>query len=289
MKIFNFFTIILVTAGLNTINLTSAAESQDIPEKSSSHSAFIAKKDGETIISEGKADERHSPFSTFKVVLALAGFDAGILKDKDSPQEPFREEYEQNLQSWYTREKGSKLNWTQDQTPKTYMKHSVVWFSHLITQRLGNERFQEYVSKLNYGNMDVSGTPGKDDGIFNSWLGTSLLISTKEQAEFLERLLNNTLDLSPEAQEKTREIMDREEDWDGWKLYGKIGGGEDGWFIGWIEKNGQRIVFSQYLDLRDGIDLTDLPTQTTVGIIAKEVVKRKIMNFLRLQDNGVSQ
>lgn len=284
-KLFNFVTMVIIAAGLNLTESSNAAESEGIGGKPYAHSAFIAKKGNKIIKTIGECEHRQAPFSTFKVVLALMGFDAGILKTKDSPQWSFKEEYEKNFQSWYTREKGLEYQWCQDHTPATFMKYSVVWFSHQITARLGAEKFQDYVSnRLNYGNKDVSGTPGKNDGLLNSWLGTSLQISPREQVEFLEKLCANELPLSKDAQEKTREIMDREEEWDGWKLYGKTGGGSggNGWFIGWIEKDGQRIIFAQYLDLTDpNLDLSGLPIQKSVGLTAKEVVKREILNFLR--------
>ena len=248
------------------------------------HSAFIAKQNRRIIKAVGKCDDRQAPYSTFKVALALMGFDAGILERRDSPKWSFKEEYEKNFQNWYTREKGLKYNWCQDHTPATFMKYSVVWFSHQITERLGKDKFQDYISKLTYGNQDVSGTPGKNDGLLNSWLGTSLEISPREQVEFLEKLLVNQFDLSREAQEKTREIMDREEEWNGWKLYGKTGGGKGvtGWFIGWIEKGEQQIIFAQYLDLEDSnLNLEGILLHQSVGLTAKELIKREIVSFLQ--------
>lgn len=251
-------------------------------------SAFIAKQDNKVIKEVGKFDERHAPFSTFKVVLALMGFDAGILESKDSPKWSFREEYMVNI-PWYDI-KENKYGWLGDHTPETFMSNSVVWFSHQITEKLGKEKFQGYVSKLTYGNQDVSGTPGKDDSLLNSWLGTSLEISPREQLEFIEKLLLNQLTLSEDAQVKTREIMDRKEAWGAWRLYGKTGGGKsnNGWFIGWIEKDGaQPIVFAQYLDLDDpNFDLTGISVQKTVGLTAKEVVKRHLKDFWQESGNN---
>ena len=77
--------------------------------------------------------------------------------------------------------------------------------------------------------------------------------------------------------------MDRGEEWNGWKLYGKTGGGsrDNGWYIGWIEKDEKQIIFAQYLDLTDSnLDLTDLPSHKSVGLTAKEVIKRQMLNFL---------
>ena len=243
-------------------------------------SAFIAKQGNKIITEVGNPIKRRAPFSTFKTVLAAIGFDAGILESKDSPKWSFKKEYMVNI-PWYNIEE-NKYGWVGDHTPETFMANSVLWFSHQITEKLGKEKFQGYVSKLNYGNKDVSGTPGKDDSLLKSWLGTSLEISPREQVEFLEKLLTHTLPLSEDAQVKTREIMDRKETWNEWKLYGKTGGGNfnNGWFIGWIEKDGtQPIVFAQYLDKNDpDLNLEGLPVHPTVGLTAKEVAKRHLKN-----------
>ena len=287
-NLFKFVTMTLITVSLNLISLSNAAELKNIKARQNANSGLVIKQDNKIIKTIGKYKDRHSPFSTFKVALALMGFDAKILENKDSPKWAFKPEYEKNLQSWYTHQKGIEYHWCQEHTPATFMKYSVVWFSHQITEQLGAHRFHEYISKLNYGNKDVSGTIGKDgmyknDGLLNSWLGTSLQISPLEQVEFLEKLLVNELAVSIPAQEKTREIMDREEEWNGWKLYGKTGGGsrDNGWFIGWIEKDEKQIIFAQYLDLTDSnLDLTDLPSHKSVGLTAKEVIKRQMLNFL---------
>lgn len=246
------------------------------------HSAFIAVHNQAVIKARGDATVRRAPFSTFKIALALMGFDDGILESKDSPKWSFREEYTDNFQSWYTPEKGRQYNWLQDHTPATFMKYSVVWYSHQITQRLGLEKFENYIKKLNYGNQDVSGTPGQNDGLLNSWLGTSLTISPEEQVQMIEKLLTDKLDVSVQAQAKTHEVMDREEIWNGWKLYGKTGGGfnQDGWFVGWVEKNDQHISFAYYLDLKDA-DLKGIERQATVGLTAKELIKGELQEFLK--------
>ena len=282
-KLFSLVMMTLIVADLG-LTKVMATDSGDTEGKQYTKSAFIATQDDRVLKKLGKYDDRHAPYSTFKVALALMGFDAGILETKDSPKWPFKEEYEKNFQDWYTRAKGLEYGWCEDHTPATFMKKSVVWFSHQITQHLGAKKFQEYVSTLNYGNGDVSGTPSKDDSLLNSWLGTSLEISPREQMEFLEKLCANALDVFKEAQEKTKEIMDREESWFGWKLYGKTGGGsgDNGWFIGWVEKDKQRIIFAQYLDLTDpNLDLTDLPIQKSIGLKAKEVAKANLLEWLQ--------
>lgn len=240
--------------------------------------SLIIKKNNKVLLEVGNCDTRRPPFSTFKVALALMGFDSGILQSKDSPVWPCKEEYFSKEQvakigPWYTTKFAQKYNWIGDQTPATFMKNSVVWFSHQITQRIGEQKFQDYVNRLDYGNKDVSGVEGKNNGLLVSWLGTSLKISPREQVEFLEKLLTNNLDVSSHAHETTREIMNRDEDWNGWKLFGKTGGGSGptGWFIGWIEKDGQQIIFAHYIQLPKA-----LPGQS-IGLLAKDIAKEYIM------------
>lgn len=251
----------------------------------SGNSGFIAKQGGEIIKTQGAYTKRQFPFSTFKVALALMGFDAGILISKDSPRWEWKEEYEQQFQPWYRRELGLKYHWCQPHTPESFMKYSVVWFSHQITARLGAPRFQDYVKRFQYGNEDVSGTADADDGLLNSWLGTSLTISPREQVEFLEKLLNDILPVSKKAQALTRKIMNRNEHWHDWQLFGKTGGGSSstGWFIGWLQKDAkQPIIFAQYLDISDNdLNETPLPKQESVGLTAKEVSRMMLANYIQ--------
>lgn len=269
------FTIALATLGFNLSS--NATESESI------NAAFIAKKNGIVLESQGSCAIQHPPCSTFKVALALMGFDAGILINKDSPKWPFKKEYETNFQSWYKPEMGITYGWHGEHTPETFLQNSVVWFSHQITQRLGKGKFQAYVNKLDYGNKDISGTPGQDDGLLNAWLETSLKISPQEQVELLEKMLGEQLDISQEAQIKTREIMLKKDkdgqpmEWNGWKLYGKTGGGTgcNRWFIGWVEKGLDKIVFAQYIGLAK--DTPELRASTPMAIdVAKENVLQLI-------------
>ena len=63
-------------------------------------SCFIAKDNSVVIKCEGDCNIRYSPCSTFKIALALMGYDVGILKDEMHPQWPFKSDYEAFLESW---------------------------------------------------------------------------------------------------------------------------------------------------------------------------------------------
>lgn len=200
---------------------------------------FLAKENDMILRQEGDYQTRYSPCSTFKIALSLMGFDAGILENDEHPQWLFQEEYELYLNF----RKGVH-------TPRTWMRDSCVWYSQILTRKLGVDKFKEYIEKFNYGNKDASGDKDKDNGLTQSWLNSSLQISPQEQVEFLQKFIERKLGVSGKAYEITKNIMFVQELWGGWKLYGKTGsGGFIGWFVGFIEKNGRKIVFaSQILD-----------------------------------------
>lgn len=203
--------------------------------------------DGRILLQEGEAcGARVTPASTFKIPLSLMGFDAGFLQDETAPKLPYREGYV----AW-----GGKA-WTQPTDPARWMRYSVVWFSQQITGFLGAERLHRYAAAFGYGNADLSGDPGKDNGLERSWIASSLTISPLEQIAFLDKLVNRRLPVSAQAMDMTRRIVQPAEPGDGWVLKGKTGGAfprrKDGsfdrargwgWYVGWAEKDGRTLVF----------------------------------------------
>lgn len=196
-----------------------------------------------------RCDERQTPASSFKVPLALIGFDTGILQDGDRPAWPYREEYA----AW------DDL-WKRTTTPTSWMRDSVVWYSQELTRRLGAGRFKEYVDRLEYGNRDVSGHPGRGDGLTTAWLSSSLRISATEQVAFIRRLVRQEVKVSPSAIERTMAIMPSREV-DGWRISGKTGTGlrrnadgtndrnrQVGWFVGWATRDGRTLVFARLVE-----------------------------------------
>lgn len=159
---------------------------------------------GAVINQQGACDQRVAPASTFKVPLALIGYDAGILLDDKTPAWDWKPGTEARAQD---RKTVDPTIWEQD---------SVLWYSRELTRRLGPEKFAAYVKRLGYGNADVSGEPGKNNGLTHSWLGASLTVSPVEQVGFIRRLLAGNLPVSRDAQAKTRAIVpvfDAPESW----------------------------------------------------------------------------
>lgn len=206
----------------------------------------VDQNSGQVLEQRGDLEERSSPCSTFKIALALIGIDSGILANESSPEWTItKADYAGDMDAWY----GSH-------TPQTWLKYSVVPYSQIMTQKLGKEAFEEYVEKLEYGNKNVTGDPVKQDGLTQCWLSSSLQISPEEQIRFLDHLTHEKLPVSQTSQKVVKDMLYLNSDIAGWKLYGKTGGGRQQnaegaptdlkvfWFVGWVEKGNQRILFA---------------------------------------------
>ena len=194
----------------------------------------------------GDCTTRVTPASTFKLAISLMGFDAGYLHDAHTPLL----NYQPGDPDW------GGANWLQPTDPARWIKYSVVWYSQRITHALGAAKVGHYTRAFRYGNADLSGDPGKANGLDRAWIGSSLKISPVEQAAFLQRLVNRTLPVSRHAMDMTARLALIDERPDGWEIHGKTGmayprdanGVSDeahgyGWFVGWGMKAGRTVVF----------------------------------------------
>lgn len=204
---------------------------------------FLAKENNKVIKQEGDCTTRYSPASTFKVPLSLMGYDSKIFVSESNPKWPVSKQYYD----------GFLQVCNASHNPREWMRDSCVWYSRVLTQKLGLEKIKDYLAKFDYGNQDFSGDAGKNNGLTDAWISSSLRISPIEQAIFVQKILDNNLSVSKKAYTMTKKILFKEELSGGWKLYGKTGNAkqatnlQQGWFIGWIEKNNRKIVFVNHL------------------------------------------
>ena len=237
---------------------------------------FIAKENNEILQKEGDCALRRSPCSTFKVAIALMGYNEKLLIDETHPEFPYDEKY----QAWLPQCQSAH-------NPSTWIRDSCIWYSQELTKKMGMSTFQHYVSDFHYGNQDLSGDPGQNNGLTNAWLGSSLKISPIEQLSFLDHLTHSTLPVTQHAQEMTRHILFVEKWADGTKLYGKTGSGfltnpdgslnKDrgmGWFVGWAEKGNKKIIFAHYIE-------DEKKEDTFAGARAKEAAKQKLLDLVK--------
>lgn len=224
---------------------------------------------GATIHREGPAERRFTPCSTFKLPLAVMGFDSGILIDPHHPRWDYRPEFQATME---LQKKATD--------PTIWLADSIVWYSQELTRKLGEARFRDYITAFRYGNEDVSGNPGKHDGLTQSWLMSSLAISPDEQVAFVRRFLGRKLGVSDHAYDATLASLARYPAAGGWTLHGKTGSGfvrsangaidrskPLGWFVGWGEKGGRRIAFARF-------NQGNVRSKTHGGMIAREAMMK---------------
>ncbi|MGF9562536.1 class D beta-lactamase [Neorhizobium sp. JUb45] len=241
---------------LTTVSNASAAEKVEC-------TVIIDAKSGETIFRKGTCDQGFYPQSTFKLPLAMMGYDAGILTDAQNPRWPYQQKFNRSKRE------------QKDTDPTIWEGDSIVWYSQEITRKLGKKAFGDYVRGFGYGNRDVTGGPGGTDGLTESWLMSSLKISPDEQVAFLKRFLDGKLPISAEAVEKTKQIVPAFKGIADWHIQGKTGSGSMrnkagkadasrpiGWFVGWARREGREVIFARLLvDTRRH---TDTPISYTV-------------------------
>lgn len=224
-----------------------------------------------------RCSQRIAANSTFKVPLSLMAFDDGLIKQDTT----FK---------WNGEKQFLKMH-ESDQTPATWMQNSVVWVSQELSPKLGEDKLKRYLAAFHYGNQDISGDPGKNNGLTHSWLGSSLKISGEEQLNFLKAMLNNQLGIKSEAISDTKKNMQLGKLENGADLYGKTGSGRhgrnerlenpskkrDGWFVGFVEKDNNQYIFVS--NLTDKVDQTPTP-KGTLEPFGSQVLKPITMTLL---------
>ncbi|WP_324823917.1 BlaR1 family beta-lactam sensor/signal transducer [Sinanaerobacter sp. ZZT-01] len=191
------------------------------------------------IYNEMLSKERVSPCSTFKIVCSLIGLEAGILQDENTKM------------SWdgtiYPYEQ-----WNQDQSLDSAFTYSVDWYFETLLLKLKTKELEKYISQLEYGNQNIS---GKKD----FWNESTLKISPIEQVELLKKLYIYDLPFTDSNVDTVKSIMKVLEQ-DNIVLSGKTGTGIidnksiNGWFVGYLEKDGQVYIFATNIRGQDNAD-----------------------------------
>ncbi len=197
---------------------------------------------GYTIYNRVKSKKQVSPCSTFKVISSLIGLEAKVLEDENTT---FR----------WNGKKYTIESWNKDQTLKSAVSNSVVWYFANLASQIGEEKMQDYLDKLNYGNKDISG------GLTKFWLQSSLKISPMEQVDFLRRFYDYELPASKENVDIVKEVITLSDE-NGIKLSGKTGSGGssannkyvNGWFVGYVEKDNNVFIFATNIEANDSSD-----------------------------------
>lgn len=182
------------------------------------------------------AARRFPPCSSFKIWNSLIGLETGVLVEPDAP-----------FWTW-DRVERDLPGWNKDQTWRSAFAASCVPAFQALARKIGAERMQTWLDKLDYGDRNMAGRPD------SFWLPREgvggVLISPQEQAALLARLLEGKLPVRPESVAKLKDVMQV-----GPHLYGKTGSGlvrlrnagvdyDTGWFVGFVENKGRTFTFA---------------------------------------------
>lgn len=208
---------------------------------------YDAESEEYTIYNRELAERRTSPCSTFKIVSSCIALENGLIDPDHS------------LRRW-SGEKFWNEKWNRDIDFKEAFRESCVWYFREVIDEIGPELMQEELSRLGYGNHDISDWEGRQNtnnsnpALTGFWIESSLAISPVEQTEVMERIFGEDTVYSEDTRKALREVMRMEEnERTDISIYGKTGMGKakgvtvDAWYTGFAEKGEERIYFCVYL------------------------------------------
>ena len=245
----------LVFAGLTCLSALAEVTQEDMRAAFGAVEGAIVLRDcttgEETVFAEELADTVFGPCSTFKIWNSLIGLEEGLIAEPDDA-----------FWKWDS-EARSFTAWNADQTWRSAFAASCVPAFQELARKIGAERMQAWLEKLDYGNRDLAGRP---DAFWLPRAGQkTIMITPREQARMICRMINGDLPVKAESVAKLSDVMKLAETGRG-TLYGKTGSGlrerpdgpksdvdfDMGWLVGFIESGGKKYAYA-CLALGDGL------------------------------------
>lgn len=186
------------------------------------------------------------PASTYKIPNSLIALETGVIKDDVA------------VLTWDGIERGFNnspmAQWNQDLNLRLAFKYSAVWFYQVLARRIGYQRMQDYINKIEYGNQNI----GQLEDIDLFWLSGKLKITPKQQITFLRRLYQNDLPFSQNTMNLVKDIAIAEQT-PNYILRAKTGWATSvtpnlGWYVGYIEQQDNVYFFATNLDMNAQTD-----------------------------------
>jgi beta-lactamase class D len=175
------------------------------------------------------------PASTFKIANAIIALETGVASDPETSLPWDGKEY-------------AVADWNRDHTLRSAIQASCVPCFQAIARKVGQQRMDDWLARLGYGNRDTTG------GIDLFWLKGGLRITPLEQIDFLRRLEGGKLPISSSTREFVIDMLALDVGGDH-VLRGKTGLAlkpeqpmNAGWFVGWLELGERRIFFALLID-----------------------------------------
>ncbi|MDX1699282.1 MAG: class D beta-lactamase [Melioribacteraceae bacterium] len=179
------------------------------------------------------------PASTFKILNSLVSLETGTISN------------ENEIIKWDGKKRFYD-KWNQDQSLRSAIKYSCVWFYQELARRVGKERMQNYLNAADYGNKIMGAN------IDTFWLEGDLRISALEQVLFLEKFLRKDLPFSTQNLLIVKDILLVDSTANS-KLFAKTGwaariDNQIGWYVGFVEKESEIWIFAMNIDIKSNED-----------------------------------
>lgn len=195
-------------------------------------------------------DRNETPFlpaSTYKFPNSLIALETGVIKN------------DVDVLTWDGIERGLAdapiEEWNQDLNLRLAFKYSAVWFYQVLARKIGHQRMQDFVTKIQYGNQNI----GAKEDIDKFWLEGELRITPRQQIDFLRRLQQNNLPFAQKNIDLVKDIAIAEET-SNYILRGKTGIAvsvtpQIGWYVGYLEQNDNVYFFATNIDVVNEKDI----------------------------------
>jgi beta-lactamase class D len=166
-------------------------------------------------------DKGFLPASTFKIVNSIIALETGVVENDST------------MFKW-DGEKRRLPVWEQDLIFRDAFQLSCVPCYQEVARKIGHNRMNEYLKKLNYGNMVVDSA-----NIDVFWLEGESRISMNQQLDFLVKFYNQELPISERTSQIVKKMMLLDSN-SSYQFSGKTGwavrnGNNNGWFAGYLE------------------------------------------------------
>ena len=188
----------------------------------------------------------HLPASTFKIPNSIIALETGVVKND-------------SVVFKWNGEKRSQKAWEQDLTFKKAFQVSCVPCYQEIARKIGVKRMKSYLKILNYNKMVFDAKT-----IDNFWLEGESKISQTKQIDFLKRMYFSELQISKRTEAIMKNIMEIEKTNEyvlsgktGWGFHNKI---DNGWIVGYIEKDEKVYFFATNIEPKDSFDMDNFRT-----------------------------
>ncbi len=185
------------------------------------------------------------PASTFKIPNTIIGIETGVLQPDTSV---FR---------WDGSPRAMEI-WQQDLNLEQAFQYSCVPCYQEVARKIGVERMQHFLQKLDYGDMRVDSI---NLDVF--WLAGESRITPFQQIDFLERFYFEKLPISVSTVEVVKSIMFLGVFQEA-EIYAKTGwvsrnGLNSGWFVGFARKQDDVLFFAVNVEPKPDFNMDEFP------------------------------